>query len=87
MDEGWMCYETQKELEMFLLLTPKAPKWPNQGWRNHETLWQLKHFVFRMIVHNDGDDDKDVKELFQQVFKPFWAGVPVVRVFINIKIM
>lgn len=87
MDEGWMCYKTQKELEMFLLLTRKAPKWPNQGRRNHETLYQLKHFVFRMIVHNDGDDDKDVKELFQQVFKPFWAGVPVVRVFINIKIM
>ena len=40
-----------------------------------------------MIVHNDGDDDKDVKELFQQVFKPFWAGAPVVRVFIDIKIM
>ena len=40
-----------------------------------------------MIVHNDGDDDKDVKELFQQVFKPFWAGIPVVRVFINIKII
>ena len=32
-----------------------------------------------MIVHNEGDEDQDVKELFQQVFKPFWAAVPVVR--------
>jgi len=30
-------------------------------------------------VHNEGDEDQDVKELFQQVFKPFWASVPVVR--------
>ena len=31
-----------------------------------------------MIVHNEGDEDQDIKELFQNVFKPFWAGVPVV---------
>ncbi|XP_068748521.1 mediator of RNA polymerase II transcription subunit 23-like [Montipora capricornis] len=30
-----------------------------------------------MIVHNENDEDKDVKEIFQQVFKPFWAAVPV----------
>lgn len=29
------------------------------------------------IVHNENDEDKDVKELFQQVLKPFWASVPV----------
>ncbi|KAJ7387812.1 Mediator of RNA polymerase II transcription subunit 23 [Desmophyllum pertusum] len=30
-----------------------------------------------MIVHNENDEDQDIKELFQNVFKPFWASVPV----------
>ena len=34
---------------------------------------------WRAIVHNENDEDKDVKELFQQLLKPFWASVPVVR--------
>jgi len=28
-----------------------------------------------MIVHNE---DQDIKDLFQKVFKPFWVAVPVV---------
>ena len=28
-----------------------------------------------MIEHNE---DQDIKDLFQMVFKPFWAAVPVV---------
>ena len=31
-----------------------------------------------MIVHNEDDEDQDIKDLFQKVFKPFWAAVPVV---------
>ena len=37
-----------------------------------------------MIVHNENDEDKDIKELFQQVFKPFWANVPVVSNFLSL---
>ena len=29
-------------------------------------------------MHNEDDEDQDIKDLFQKVFKPFWAGVPVV---------
>lgn len=36
-------------------------------------------FCLRMIVHNEDNEDQDIKQLFQQVFKPFWVGVPVVR--------
>ena len=34
-----------------------------------------------MIVHNEDDEDQDIKDLFQKVFKPFWAAVPVVSDF------
>ena len=34
-----------------------------------------------MIVHNEDDEDQDIKDLFQKVFKPFWATVPVVSDF------
>lgn len=47
----------------------------------HENQSHLKRcfiFILRMIVHNEGDEDQDIKELFQNVFKPFWAAVPVV---------
>lgn len=30
-----------------------------------------------MIVHNEDDEDQDIKDLFRKVFKPFWAAVPV----------
>ena len=30
-----------------------------------------------MLLHTDNDDD-DIKELFQQVFKPLWNTVPLV---------
>ena len=29
-------------------------------------------------MHNEDDEDQDIKDLFQNVFKPFWAAVPVV---------
>ena len=32
-------------------------------------------YFTRMIEHNE---DQDMKDLFQKVFKPFWAAVPVV---------
>ncbi|XP_058942997.2 mediator of RNA polymerase II transcription subunit 23 [Pocillopora verrucosa] len=30
-----------------------------------------------MLFHNEEDEDLDIRETFQGVFKPFWAGVPV----------
>ena len=41
-----------------------------------------------MLVHNEEDEDRDIKETFQGVFKPFWAGVPVVNdLLLHIKLL
>ena len=41
-----------------------------------------------MLVHNEEDEDRDIKETFQSVFKPFWAGVPVVNdLLLHIKLL
>ena len=41
-----------------------------------------------MLVHNEEDEDLDIKETFQSVFKPFWAGVPVVNdLLLHIKLL
>ena len=41
-----------------------------------------------MLVHNEENEDRDIKETFQSVFKPFWAGVPVVNdLLLHIKLL
>ena len=54
-----------------------------------ELLWiRFIFFSQRMLVHNEEDEDLDIRETFQGVFKPFWAGVPVVNdLLLHIKLL